>query len=143
MIQQALQAYDMKQQYGVARVPFHTQNGIDSPVIKTPVTAFIGSVFNNGTPYQRFPTGWSVRLDTNSNYIITHNLNTFNYTFVVQPSENYDAPIVYKGGQISGGGNADPNTVTISFISVKLGTTDTTSFDFALILGTTSTVPLP
>lgn len=143
MIQQALQAYDMKQQYGVARVPFHTQNGVDSPVIKTPVTAFIGSVTSAGDPYNRFPTGWSVTMDASSNYIITHNLNTLNYTFVVMPSENFDVPTVFKGGEISGGANADPNTVLISFISAITGATDTTFFDFALILGTTSTVPLP
>lgn len=125
MIQDALKNFTQAQQYGVSNVGFHTHNGVDSPVLKTPITFFTGSVGNGNVGIPNFlPTNWTAICDPDTlNYTITHNLGTTNYVFIPVPTENYDVPTVFKFA----------NSVIVSWISVKFADSDQTNFDFLLI----------
>lgn len=85
----------MKQnpQFGVNPVPFHTHNGIDSPVIKQPIYTYIGQVNDDGSPGPLFPPKWTVSRDSNSNYIIVHNLGTTKYSFFATSITNVAIPV--------------------------------------------------
>jgi len=79
-------------QFGVAQVPFHTHNGIDSPVIKTPSYQFIGTVATEVGGFGPFsPPKWSILIHVvggKTVYTITHNLGTSNYVVLVTPINN-------------------------------------------------------
>lgn len=70
---------------GIQQVPFHTHNGIDSPVISsTPTASYnIGYVTAAGAAGGFFPSGWTVSLIAGGHYQITHNLGTTNYAALV------------------------------------------------------------
>lgn len=99
MINQALQAENQNQLYGISSVGFHDHDGINSPVIKTPVTAYVGTVSEAGNPLTIFPKGWTSIYNSSPSpiYTITHNLNTLNYTFLAVSNDDAIAiPVNYS-----------------------------------------------
>lgn len=103
----------------------HYHNGVDSHVLKTPFTFFTGSVTNGNTGIPSLlPKGWSVATNqTAGTSTLTHNLGNTNYIFIPIPTQNWDVPVVLKSN----------NYVLVNWISAKLGTADTTLYDFLLI----------
>lgn len=115
MIQQAIQAYAQQQQYGVAQVPFHDHNGINSPTVKSPITSYMGQISIGGGPGPIFPKGWTCKETAFGQYTITHNLgyqdNNYtifassvdtvaNYIITNATSPNYENEFIIQWAQL-------------------------------------------
>lgn len=84
LIQQQSQA----SAFNVPNVPFHVHNGVDAPIVYSPVNIYTGYIpsdadltgaTTNGFVF--FPQGWTVEYDSGSGvYTVTHNLGTDFYT---------------------------------------------------------------
>lgn len=74
---------------GPNTVPFHTHNGVDSPLLPSSTTVqkvYAGYVVAGGTKGNAFPPGWSVALSV-ATYTVTHNLGltASGYSAIVTP----------------------------------------------------------
>lgn len=143
MITTALTSYDQNQRFGVSTVPFHNHNGINSPVIKTPVTSYVGYIGPDGETGAIFPKGWSVQYTNvggvQPNYTIFHNLGNTNYTIVFTSYDKAYIPILYgldETGSPDYGKTA--NQISVQWYDPVGAALAQNSFQFALILGTTS-----
>lgn len=82
--------------YSTAKVPYHIHNGVDAPIVFTPVLTYIGLIKSDGTPIL-VPSGWSVDHSMTGYYLITHNLNTELYSVTATPLQSTNivvAPIL-------------------------------------------------
>ena len=142
MIQDGFTSFGQGQQYGVSNVGFHTHNGLDSPVLKTPVTSYVGYIGSDGSTGQIFPKGWIVSYSNvggvNPQYTIVHNLGNSNYTVSAISYSKAYIPILYSLDD-----NSSPDygkyskQVTLRWSDTS-GTIQQNSFQFAIILGQTT-----
>ena len=82
-IQQGIRASQMQAGYGVSMVPYHTHDGVNSPRIGTTAatTLYSGTVSSTGVTSGLLPSTWSVvYYPITHQYVVTHNLNTTNYS---------------------------------------------------------------
>lgn len=140
-----IQQYANRSQFGVIPVPVHFHNGIDSPVIKSPITSFVGYIGSDGSPGDIFPKGWKVVYTniggTQPNYTIIHNLGNPNYSIFFTSYAKAYIPVLYSLDDI---GNPDYLTGTKNQISMQWydpvgASLEPNSFQFAIIIGSTST----
>ena len=133
-----------RSQFGVTPVPVHFHNGVDSPVIKSPITSYVGYVGSDGSPGVIFPKGWSI-IFTNvggvqPNYTIIHNLGNPNYSIFFTSYAKAYIPILYSLDDV---GSPDYITGTKNQISMQWydpvgAALAQNSFQFAIIVGSTS-----
>ena len=142
-INQALQAYDQNQRFGVATVPFHDHNGINSPVVKTPVTSYTGFVNADGTIGINFPKGWTATLIGAGQYQIVHNLGLYNYAVSASCTGGTGATYnITNSSAIKGNAVDYANQFVIHWVVFSTGSgqlNTSVPFMFTLVVGTTST----
>lgn len=82
-LQEQTKTSDFNSQYGNPTVPYHTHNGIDSPLVEgaagSSTTYYIGAFNSSGTAASLFPTGWSSSRTSVGLYVVTHNLGNTDY----------------------------------------------------------------
>lgn len=91
---------------GIQTTPFHTHNGIDSPLIKSSGSGsnvFGGLANTSGTASTPFPSGWSISGGVTGQCTITHNLGNTKYavTATVQSSASVTLINIYNVGSNS------------------------------------------
>lgn len=115
MIRQEIQNDKTSAQYNVSKVPYHTHNSIDSPLLANTnipgPTIYTGFVLAAGTAGSPFPAGWSVAHLGTGQYAITHNLGTTAYTVDLQIT-NFSVTMVEAVASI-GGTNFGANMLDI------------------------------
>ena len=124
IVQDELKKQQRTDMFSVAKVPFHTHNGIDSPPLRgsTTGTVYYGFVNNSTSAGTPFPEGWSVVNNGTGDCTITHNLGTTEY--VVLATSEGTASIMSPQTR---------NTNTISIFSYSTaGTSQSTDFFFAV-----------
>lgn len=83
--------------YGVAKVPLHYHNGIDSPTLIQPAVSYIGFVPYMEDPLLQYalPGGWEIIYQGLGDYRIIHNLgkasNVNFYSFVANAAQSTNA----------------------------------------------------
>lgn len=111
----------------------HYHNGVDSPVLKTPQTTYIGFINGQTPPLQGYlPDKWSFKINSPSSYTIIHNLGTSNYVCLPVNSNNNLLPIT----TLPESDKIYNNQVTITWFDL-LGSETLTSFAFAIVIGGT------
>lgn len=131
LIQEMIDTQQKKDLYGVAKVPFHTHNGIDSPTLQpttvtTTTIAYSGYINNDGTS-TNVPTGWTSVKNSTGNYTITHNLGITTYNVVATSAGGAERTMA-NYGQTS-------TTFTINALNVGAGPSNIdTDFTFVLVL---------
>ncbi len=118
MINDAIRMHTNAQQFGVSQVALHTHNGIDSPVIKSPITSYMGQVSINGSAGPIFPTGWQVVSPSVGIYIITHNLGITDKNYTIFAS-SLDPGRVYRVANATNDNYS--NVVEIHWDTVQIG----------------------
>jgi hypothetical protein len=71
--------------FGLAKVPFHTHNGVDSPYAFDALAFYCAYIQSNGT-VGFLPNGWVSTYVGTGAYEITHNLNSLLYAVVATPA---------------------------------------------------------
>lgn len=111
--------------FSLAKVPYHTHNGVDSPFSFEPTGLYVGWVISDGT-FAFLPNGWSsVKLSTGA-YQITHNLNSLLYavfTNSAQDTNHVVASIIAK---------PTPDTFTADWFLTTTAAASDTDFYFIL-----------
>lgn len=139
MIQQAAQ----RSQFGVTPVPVHFHNGVDSPVIKSPITSYVGYIGSDGSTGAIFPKGWQL-VFTNVGgiqpiYTIIHNLGNANYSIFFTSYTKAYFPILYSlDDQSSPDYRKTQNQISVQWYDPVMATVAENSFQFAIIVGSTS-----
>lgn len=118
--------------FGVSLVPNHTHNGVDSPVLYSPTTTYIGFVPSDGdiggTLEVILPVGWSIEYSGTGEYIVHHNLGSGLYSCVATATQSTDVVVECVISPFANevdffwfnGGAATPQDTSFSFILVQI-----------------------
>lgn len=118
--------------FGQNAAPYHTHNGIDSPLLVSTPNSSSGTIYagslNSDATVVFLPSGWTAVVGSGGSvgkYTVTHNLGTSNYAIVVTATAGFNYGAVTSVGtstfivtmySIGVGGSVSPTDTAFNFI---------------------------